>query len=122
MNLQRNDIVEMIVGAVLRCGLLPTFRSGQIAPNKSGSMHDALAGQVGGFLIHNLAGTVATMTYRSWEDGDIPEEGEDIRLVLRRKAWRTREYIRSEARRKRAALTLFTSTPLDHCWRQIQVV
>ena len=122
MRLERNDIVEMIVAAIMRCGLLPGFSSGQVAQNKWGSMHDALAGQVGGFMIHNLAGKAAEMTYRVWQDGDVPDEHDDIRLVLKKKAWRTRDYCQDVGRRKRAALTLFTSTPIDHCWRHIQVI
>lgn len=119
--MDRGAIIDAIVAAVQRCNMLPGFSSSRVSKNRWGSMHLALAGQCAGFLVHNLAGAVVGMTYRRWEDGDAEGvDDDDMRLVLRKKAYRTRMYVESEERRRRAVVTLFTSTPLDHLWRQAQ--
>jgi hypothetical protein len=63
-DLGRNDIVEMIVAAVQKCRLVPCFSSSNVSANKWGSMFKAMNGQCAGFLIHNIAGQVAQMTYK----------------------------------------------------------
>ena len=48
------------------------------------------------------------------------ENDEDEKIAIQKKGWRTREYTSCEGRRLRAALTLFSSIPLDFLWRRVQ--
>jgi len=119
-DLARDRIVDMALDAVVQAQLVPGTTSELPSQNRWGSMLVCLQRQVGGFMLHNLAGATATRTFSSWEDGDAPEESEDIRLVIKKKGYRVKCYAGSPSRQRRACVTLFTTTPLDHLWRHLQ--
>ena len=84
-------------------------------------MMKALERQVAGFMLHNLIGKVAEMTFRTWEDGLAADaDNDDQKFIIMKKGWRVRCYASALERRRRACLTLFVSLPLDHLWRHLQ--
>ncbi len=118
-HLSKQEIVDMAVDAVLDARLLPGCVSSLPSKNRWGTMQVCLERQVAGFLLHNIAGSVAERTFRTWEDGDAPGD-DDVRLLVQKKGWRVRCYVQDSERRRRACLTLFCCLPLDHLWRHLQ--
>ena len=124
-HLSREEIIDLAVDAIVSARLLPGCSSSVPSQNRWGSLSQALERQVGGFLLHNVAGQAASATFKTWEDcavvvPDSDTADEDFHARLQRKGWRTRMYTGSRDRRLRACMTLFLSTPLDHLLRTMQ--
>jgi hypothetical protein len=73
-------------------------------------------------MIHGIGLQVAALTFKVWDDAgnDIPDNDEDQRLILRRKAWRVKKFTEDRGRVRNACIALVVSLPLDHLWRTVQ--
>lgn len=122
----RDQLVNMMADAFLRAGFLSGTSAQLPSKNRWGSMFDTLQGQVGGFLLHNLGGQCALLTFRTWAAGAplvaAGDDDEDYKTMVMKKGWRVRCYVSDTDRRRRACLTLFVSLPLDHLWRRLQYI
>ena len=65
---------------------------------------------------------MAQLTFDSWDDAarDVPDNDEDLRIKLKRKAWRVKKFSSDPGRVRAACTALFTVLPLDHLWRTVQ--
>ena len=76
-----------------------------------------------GFFIHNVFGGVVARAFARCPNRNAQaEESADVREQIKAKSWRLKCYAASEDRRKRACISLFLITHLDHLWRRLQQV
>ena len=118
--LNADDTASKMAAAAIESGLVAGL-SGQLpAKSRWGTCLTSMARQATGFMFHNLLGYAACAMLATWEDGDPNAGDDDFRQTIRKKAWRAKHFCADEERRQLVGEKVWTTVPLDHCWRRLQ--
>jgi hypothetical protein len=119
---QKDELADELAQCSVEAGLMQGERSEHPSKGRWGSCILSASRVGAGFLVHDQLGAAMHYGLRgNYDELGEEHDDEDFRAIVRGKHHRCRMFGTDAQRKENLLMLIWTSTPMDHVWRRIQL-